>query len=262
VPTPVDRRSVLAGILGGVAVGGATGFVSGRASAARPGALERPGSADLAHRSYAQQGEDLVVEQMFEAQLHAPMRSYVDIGAHDPVVGSNTYLFYRAGVRGLLVEPNPVYARKLREVRPGDEVLEAGIGPGEEDTAADYYVFRGDGQLNTFSKEQADSLVARGGADILDHVAKVRLVNVNHALAARFPSGGPDYFSVDTEGFDLVILKSLDFARFRPKVVCAETCTLDGHVDDAIMALMKERGYSPRGGSFVNTVFCDDRLFG
>jgi hypothetical protein len=35
--------------------------------------------------------------------------------------------------------------------------------------------------------------------------------------------GDPDFLSVDTEGMDLEILRSLAFDRSRPAVVCVET---------------------------------------
>jgi FkbM family methyltransferase len=249
----IDRRSFLVGALGGVALGGGAGFASG--SMFQPPPKSLPGV-----RSFAQQGEDLIVAEMFRGPLRVPRPTYVDIGAHDPVIDSNTYYFYARGARGLLVEPNPTYAAKLRKERPGDDVLEAGIGPTEEDVFADYYVVRGDGENNTFSKEQADAIVRQSGAQVIERVTKVMLMNVNQALAAHFANRAPDFLSIDTEGLDLAILRSLDFGRFRPRVVCAETCKMDGSVEEAIMELMKGHGYVVRGGTFVNTVFVDEQL--
>ena len=246
------RRSFLLGALGGVALGGASGFLARSPSSLRPSVV-----VPLPTDSYAQQGEDLIVAEILRKHLGIFLPSYVDIGAHDPVWGSNTYFFYVRGARGLLVEPNPFYADKLRKERPGDAVLEAGIGPNEDDTLADYYVIHGDGQLNTFSRAQADAIVKQQGPQAIERVTKVRLVNVNKALAEHFAAGGPDFLSVDTEGLDLDILRSLDFARFRPKVVCAETCKMDGTINQDILELMAARGYEVRGGTFVNTVFVD-----
>jgi FkbM family methyltransferase len=248
------RRSFLLGALGGVALGGASGWLA-RGRSRPPPSIVVP----VPTESYAQQGEDLIVAEIFRGHLGIALPSYADIGAHEPVRGSNTYFFYARGARGLLVEPNPFYADKLRKERPGDTVLEAGIGPNAEDTLADYYVIQGDGQRNTFSKAQADAIAQQNGPQAIERVTKVRLVNVNKALAEHFPAGAPDFLSVDTEGLDLDILRSLDFARFRPKVVCAETCKMDGTVDHEILELMAARGYEVRGATFINTVFVDRR---
>lgn len=86
------------------------------------------------------------------------------------------------------------------------------------------------------------------------------MMHVNSLLAKYFPSGGPDFFSVDAEGFDYTILKSLDFERFRPQVICAETAILDGAIEENIIDLVKAKDYEIRGGSFLNTVFLDHRL--
>jgi FkbM family methyltransferase len=255
--TKIDRRSVLLGSLAGVAVGGGAGFASGAVSQRGRTTVLVPPFDPGVKQSWAQQGEDLVVRSML-AIFKIERPRYVDVGAHHPSINSNTFLFYQAGGRGLLVEPNPTYAQLIRERRPGDTVLEAGIGVTSE-KEADYYVFGGDGQLNTFSKDQADELVRLNGSRALKKVIKRELVNVNEALAKAFPDGGPDFFSIDVEGLDYAILKTLDFERFRPLVFCVETSTLEGDLHRGIVDLMATKDFLPRGGSFVNTVFLDER---
>ena len=90
-------------------------------------------------QSYADTGEDLIVASIFQ-HLSIERPTYLDIGAWDPIQGSNTYLFCRAGSHGVLVEPNPSLCEKLRRARPGDVVLNTGIGL-ERRTEADYYMF-------------------------------------------------------------------------------------------------------------------------
>jgi len=77
-------------------------------------------------------------------------------------------------------------------------------------------------------------------------------------LEKYFPARAPDLFSTDTEGYDLTILRSLDFDRFRPKVFCVETLT-GYEVNQPIVDLMQSKDYAPRGATFVNTIFVDNR---
>lgn len=57
------------------------------------------------------------------------------------------------------------------------------------------------------------------------------------------------------------MLRSLDFARFRPRLICAETSeTAAGRIDGAIVQLMQSHTYSIRGGSFVNSICVDNKL--
>ncbi len=250
--TAFERRSFLLGALGGVAVGGAAGLGTSFVSSAERYRLP---PLEIGTPSYAQQGEDLIVRNIF-LFLEIKTPTYIDIGAHHPIVSNNTYGFYRTGSRGVLVEPNPSLTPELRKARPEDVVLEIGIGANTGDEEANYYVVEGDGQLNTFSEEQVELVKAGGG--VVKGVIKRTLVNINKVLGEHFHARAPDLFSTDTEGYDLTILKSLDFDRFRPKVFCVET--LAGlEVNQPILDLMQSKDYAVRGGTFVNTIFVDKR---
>jgi FkbM family methyltransferase len=208
--------------------------------------------------SFAQQGEDLVIEGIFEA-LDIRNPSYVDIGAWDPIICSNTYLFYCKGSRGLLIEPNPTLCGKLKSVRPKDAVLNIGIGVTDQ-KEADYYILPGEGELNTFSKEEVDAWTKIAGHPVSIKVIKMPLVNINEVLQENM-SRGPDLLSVDAEGFDERILKSLDFEKFRPKVICAETSEPGTKkVLQSIVSFLESKDYSVRGSTFVNSIFLDDSL--
>lgn len=249
----MDRRSVLVGMLGGVVVGGGAGVFAGQQSVRPP---PPPKETDY-NRSYAQQGEDLVVGSIL-ADLRIDNKArFLDIGAHHPIRSNNTYLFYTVGYRGVLVEPNPYYVDLIKKHRPEDTVLPVGIGI-DDQTEADYYVIRGDGQLNTFSKAQADAH-ERENKGAIERVEKRQLVRLDKVLEKHFSAGAPAFVSMDVEGLDLAILKTLDFDRWRPAVFCIETATVTGDIDAGIAALLQEKGYVIRGGSAVNTVFVDKK---
>jgi FkbM family methyltransferase len=251
-----ERRKFLGGSL--IALGGAAAGAAGTAALApqflRPELL--PGKF-----TYAQQGEDVVLWQILHHTLGIEHPTYLDIGAHHPVFNNNTYLFYGRGSRGVLVEPNPALYRLLEKVRPRDVVMRAGIGVSAQ-AEADFYVIGGseDGQLNTFSREQAETLVAgSNGRYRIERVLKIPLLGINELMRKHW-NGAPNLLSIDTEGFDLPILRSLDFQRLRPDVVCAETLEIGGRrVLGEIMQFMAANGYEVRGGSFVNTIFVDRR---
>ncbi|HIL70794.1 MAG TPA: FkbM family methyltransferase, partial [Verrucomicrobia bacterium] len=57
-------------------------------------------------QSYSQCGEDLLIQFIFKTMKRSDLR-YLDIGAHDPVKFNNTFGLYRAGHRGVCIEPNP-----------------------------------------------------------------------------------------------------------------------------------------------------------
>ena len=80
--------------------------------------------------------------------------TYLDIGANDPIMLNNTYLFYLRGCNGVLVEPNAALCERLRAVRPRDTTLTAGIGVTAA-READYFIMTNPA-LNTFSREEVD----------------------------------------------------------------------------------------------------------
>ncbi|HEV3030942.1 MAG TPA: FkbM family methyltransferase [Polyangia bacterium] len=244
--------SFLVGGLGGAVVGG--GAVGAYAAKKRE---ERTGK-----WSYAQQGEDLVVENVLDAiGVKGPI-TYLDVGAFDPVLDSNTFAFYEAGGHGLLVEPNPAKIDRLRNVRPRDKTLNVGVGLSAEPTTGDYYVIGGPsaGLLNTFSKEDAEDVQTKShGQHFIEKVLKLPLVNINTLMREQL-AGAPTFLSIDTEGLDLGILKTMDFDRYRPDVICVETMEVGGDaVSVDILRLLESKRYSARGATFVNTIFVDDR---
>jgi FkbM family methyltransferase len=225
---------------------------------APPGSVPPPQEI-IGVESFAQSGEDLVVAFTLGYLGIGPRITYLDVGANDPVKLNNTYFFYRKGHHGVLVEPNGALCQLLRDRRRGDTVLEAGIGASAA-READYYVMNYDG-LNTFSKEEAEHHVkSTKGKVSIERVIKLPLLDINDVMAQHF-NGAPTFLSIDTEGLDLAILKSIDYGRFRPKIICAETLVADStSTRTEIPEFMATRGYTVRGGSFVNTIFVDSKL--
>jgi hypothetical protein len=209
-------------------------------------------------RSYSQAGEDAAVR--FAAQyLRLSVVNYLDIGAYHPIEINNTYLFYRHGFRGVLVEPNVGICKELKRVRPEDTVLEAGIGVTAQ-READYYLMT-DPSWNTFSKEEAEhqERITDGRVKI-SKVIKMPLLDINDVMEEHF-QGAPTFVSVDAEGLHQAILESIDYTRYRPPIICVETLVSGTkNTIPAIPAFMETKGYVDRGGSFVNTIFIDGNL--
>ena len=242
----VSRKEFLLGA-GGLAAGIPLG-----ALAANP--------ASHGKRSYAQCGEDLVVDFLL-GYIGVKTMTYLDIGAFDPIEINNTYLFYEKGFTGVLVEPNPVMCKKLRSVRPRDTTLTAGIGITDV-READFYQMS-DPSWNTFSKEEADHVVKTTNGEIfIEKKLKMPLLDINRVMAEHF-NGAPTFVSIDAEGLHFDLLKAIDYSRFRPVVICVETL-VSGTMKTIpeIEAFMTTQGYVARGGSFVNEIFVDTKMLG
>ena len=203
--------------------------------------------------SYAQCGEDLIVAYVFNA-LGRKKLTYLDIGAHHPSYLSNTYYFYLRGHRGVCVEPDATLLKAFRRKRGGDTLLNIGIAP--EDGEADFYVLTTP-TLNTFSRTEAERF-ASYGAQRIERVEKLAIRNVNAVIREHFPAR-PDFLSLDVEGLDLSILRSLDFDNCAPDVCCVETLSYtedrsERKLDD-IIDFMLSKDYFVYADTFVNSIF-------
>jgi hypothetical protein len=139
-------------------------------------------------------------------------------------------------------------------------VVGVGVGVSNE-KAADYYVIRGRPMLNTFSPEQVARLQKESKEPVVERVVKMPLVPVNQLIASHL-GHAPDLLSIDVEGLDLAILRTLDFERYRPAVIIAETlCMKTPHENSEITNLLISHGYVARGGSVYNTIYADPKRY-
>jgi FkbM family methyltransferase len=210
-------------------------------------------------KSYSQCGEDMIMKHIFTAlQIAAP--TYLDVGAHHPSFLSNTKAFYDDGSVGVNVEPDPSLITAFQEKRPRDTNLNMGIG--NQAGTLPFYVMSSR-TLNTFSEEEAHT-VARDGKIKIQQIIDVPVVPINEVLSTHFKQA-PDFMSLDVEGLDLAILRSMDFTRYRPKVVCVETITFSenrqGKKIVEIAEVMQDNGYFAYADTNVNTLFVDRNVW-
>lgn len=168
-------------------------------------------------RSFSQRQEDLILDRLLD---HAKHGYYVDIGANDPVHLSNSFHFYlkNNGWEGLAIEPDPRKCATFATVRPRDTILNIGIG--EREQIMPFYRFAED-KISTFSKKQAEASVALG-KKLVDTI-KIRCRPLKTVLAELNCRQRIDFMSVDTEGFDLQVLESNDWKKYRPRLIVVES---------------------------------------
>jgi FkbM family methyltransferase len=189
-------------------------------------------------RTYAQHGDDLVILNIFD-MLKIAKPSYLDIGAHDPFNISNTALLYQRGCRGINVEANPTLIKAFHTQRPEDVSLNVGVAatPG----TMTFYMFDDRSGINTFSSQQV-SLIERGTDFRVKKTIEVSVMTVSQILEKHWPNGFPDLLSLDVEGLDLEVLKSIEYDRSAPKLICVEANS--AKIGAEITDFAETKGYS------------------
>ncbi len=140
---------------------------------------------------------------------------YVDVGAYHPLKYSNTYSFYEKGWRGICVDPVPGRTHLFKKYRPRDIFLNHGVSESEKTLM--YYMAE-EPAYNTFSEE-----IYENNVGIFKQKKEVSTKPLRKILNQNLPKGCTiDFLSVDAEGFDLEVLQSNDWQRYRPRIVLLE----------------------------------------
>lgn len=169
----------------------------------------------LIRGSYSQKGEDLIIDRLLKNKKRG---FYVDVGAYDPKRFSNTCRFYQKGWSGINIEPDTANYEKFLDARKRDINLNIGVGNGKESLI--FYKFVPD-TLSTFSKKEAEEYKKQGYK--LAETIKVRIKSLAGIFSKYCKNKRIDFISVDTEGYDLEVLKSNNWSKFRPTLICVES---------------------------------------
>jgi FkbM family methyltransferase len=76
-------------------------------------------------QTYAQSQEDVFISEFLSA-YNLKDSIYIDVGANHPTDISNTYLLYRQGYHGIIIEPNEELIKLFRRFRKRDILLMLG----------------------------------------------------------------------------------------------------------------------------------------
>jgi len=188
--------------------------------------------------THAQHGDDIVIRCVFD-NLGIDNPSYLDIGAHHPTHISNTKLFYDAGSSGINVEANPYLFQKFMVERPRDINLNFGVG--KESGFLNFYMVDEYSGRNSFDHETVATFVADNPEFSIRDIRELPVMTVAQVLQNRTI---PDFLTIDVEGLDYDILKSIDFERYPFKVICVEVGGSDKiNYADAVSSLLEENNY-------------------
>ncbi len=203
---------------------------------------------------YSQHGEDSIILNL----IGKKDGFYVDVGCNHPVKESNTFSFYiQQGWRGINIDANETLTNKFKKIRLQDNVIFTAVS--DEEGELDFYEFYTD----TISTVDKGSIAARSGKSEIKEIKKVKARTLNNILLEQIPERKEtiDLLSIDVEGHDLNVLKSLDLNMFRPKLIVVEIedFNFSNPEQNSVVSHLKGYGYAIEAFDSKNGYFLRDR---
>jgi FkbM family methyltransferase len=234
-------RNVFWRLLAGV-LGWAAALLRRRPSGGGPDAWR------AVHFSFSHFGEDLVVFRLLSDCPAAERGCFVDVGAFDPVLHSNTFLLYQHGWRGLNVDASPARIARFARQRPGDTNLVAVVADEPRDVNFVEYPTPGTSRF----AEVGETPRANQLGESPTHVSPCRTTSLTDLLKAYNPPA-VDFLNIDCEGAELAVLRGLDWGRWPPKVIAVEANTPADR--DTLSAFLTPLGYTLAAVHVVTLLF-------
>ncbi len=155
---------------------------------------------------------------------------FIELGANNGLSQSNTALLARErGWRGILIEPSPSGYSSCLQHRPDATCIQAAcVGP---EYGSPF--IEGDFNGNLMSSVSGKRLGKRP-------TTRVPARTLENILDGCQPLPPIDFLSLDTEGYELPILRGLNLKKYRPTYMLIEIYNDDY---DAIVSLLKEHEY-------------------
>ncbi|WP_022668285.1 FkbM family methyltransferase [Desulfospira joergensenii] len=168
--------------------------------------------------SYSQHGEDKLIYQLLKKMdLHDTF--YVEIGANHPIKISNTYLLYKKGMRGIVIEPNRDLLCLFDIVRKEDIRLNIGVGPS---ACVQEFLMTDAHARNSFGKNMEH--MQKNSIEVCSkvHVPVLTLDDVMKNFSRKV-----SFLSIDTEGMELEILNNASDTLERTYLLSVEADSLN-----------------------------------
>lgn len=156
---------------------------------------------------------------------------FVEVGANDPVAGSQTWLLEQKGWHGVLVEPQSKLCVRLRQQRTNSRVFQVACSSPAKEGEMDLLLAEEDGS-STLQKQ-----VDTHGTKFIG-TERVKVTTLNKVLESAGISR-IDFLSLDVEGHEVEVMHGMDFEKHKPLLILIE----DGVRDLSKHKCLKSHGY-------------------
>lgn len=200
------------------------------------------------HLSFSHFGEDLVVLRLLTDGPPTARGCFVDVGAFDPILHSNTFLLYQHGWRGLNVDASPARVARFATARPGDTNVVAVVADSPREVQFVEYPTSGTSRLVEIDETPGANPL--GELPVTVTPGRTRTLT---DLLAEYNPLSVDFLNIDCEGAELAVLRGLNWERWPPKVIAVEANTPADR--DSLTEYLTPLGYTLAAVHVVTLVF-------
>jgi len=204
---------------------------------------------------YSGFGEDIVLKKIFHRKGNGV---YVDVGCWHPKWGSNTYLLHKKGWEGLNIDMDDFKIAMFNIARKNATNICTAVSDKEQDVM--YYCSTNDSSLNTLEENFADAM-AQNKPKLKYDLKQIHSKPLDKILAeTSFAEKEIDLLTIDVEGHELPVLQSLNFEKYKPKVVVVELHEekIESILDHVIYQFIQSKNYSLFSWVLPSLIFVRD----
>jgi FkbM family methyltransferase len=162
---------------------------------------------------FSQTGEDILINNI----LNKKKGFYIDVGCNEPIKNSNTFLLYCQGWRGINIDANNELVKKSKKLKKKDISICAAISDTEKEVT---YYKSNQNAVNTIDT----SIIEKWKKNwTFSTSEKLYTMTLDHLLESFIPEFVEiDLLSIDVEGHDYQVVKSINLNKYRPKLIVIE----------------------------------------
>ena len=197
---------------------------------------------------FSQFGEDRIINEIFEIDYANGF--YVDVGCFHPIKHSNTFRLNKKGWSGINIDIEKDKINVFNLIRKKD--LNVLVPVSSKNELLTVYKTQNYGVGSTTKKEFIEDSSKILKTESLFSQTLTQIIN-----NSSYKDRQIDLLSIDTEGTDFDVLKSLNFEQYRPKVIIVESQLNDINkiLKSDIYNFLLKKNYYLRSWAFYSLIF-------